>query len=604
MKLNLSILHSSKYSQSGMSLFVILSIGVIITLLLMGLITISGNHLVDSKKESRLQDEYFIADGGFNLIQARIANINRESGAIEVQQYLTDFKAAGKQVVQSNGTIQGYFRLDASEVKSNPLTVQLSVLGSRDSNFTEARTVSVNGVVRVPSLARYARYVEGSETLNYQAGRVSGEVLVAGSINLVEKTVEFTRLVSSGQSILNKGNGKFDFGFRENESALPTLDGVNINEWDTPPFDYTDAKQRARTFSTQANSSGIVVYPEWSGKNANANCSQSRTGNCDTLFASCFDKLSTTRRSPAVVAGSAVSIDLSLIKVVNGQVEITVSPVVYDAGSEGKDWIILGTPSKVYKKALSLFSSGIVYFPGDIYVTGELRGISVTLVSGDDVFFYGPMIGPQTSAVDFEDKPVVLGIVAQDQVLIHENTPRKLTIRAAVLAENDEIVYRERGTSWKFGYVCDATIYDKVPTTKGSTVVFKDFFADNFIWDDRRIEQAGFGRETDEECIDATCVGENSVLQNSGFIALGFERLPKDGEWMLDFDGSLITRLPGSKGPTDQCNLGWDCKADPSRAQWSYDTRLSAVSPPGFPSPVIDDKVPALVVGYKQRSFK
>ena len=223
------------------------------------------------------------------------------------------------------------------------------------------------------------------------------------------------------------------------------------------------------------------------------------------------------------------------------------------------------------------------------------------MAAGDDVFLYGSMVGPAKTEVDANQIPVTLGIVAQDRVYIHESSSRDLTIRAAVLAENDELVYDDAlgGPHWRFGYVCRREIFASIPA-KGATVALAAYVKDHFIWDDGRVAQAGFGREPEEECqANGTCA--NKVLQTYGFAALAYPR-KGGGRWKLTFEGSLITRQPGSKGPKDGCDQGWDCSREPNRATWNYDDNLGVAAPPRFPAPVVDDRNPTQIIGFKRKS--
>jgi hypothetical protein len=498
----------------------------------------------------------------------------------------------------------GFFRLKSWKLTEVPLTVDMEVQGARSAGPAPAYE-TVSGVLRVPSLARYARYVEGDAELIYTGGTlVQGEVMAAGGVTLSNPTVAFTRLITTGKVISNRPYGRFDFGFRENQKDIPTLNDVHLNSWDNYRY---DGSRYASTFQYYADNGGIwLMGPDrvsgnrsWSGLNESGPCG--RTGPCDTLFTGCYDTLSRARRSPVVTVGSAVAIDLATLRLVGGDVEVQVSPVVYDAGGDGKDFFVLGTPARTYRRPYASFrTNAVLYFPGDIYLTGQLRGIPVTIASGDDVFLHGSMVGPVRTEVDAGNLPVTLGIVAQDRVYIHEGSSKDITIRAAVLAENDEIIYDESmGAGWKHGYVCRREIFSAAPE-EGGSVSFRDYFRDNFIWDNNRVRQAGFGREPEEECkADGSC--PNRILEPYGFAALAYRR-KAGGRWRLDFEGSLITREPGHKGPKDQCDVGWDCDRDPNRATWTYDDNLGVAYPPRFPAPVVDDRNPTQLVGYKRRS--
>src|SRR5690606_24148409 len=156
-----------------------------------------------------------------------------------------------------------------------------------------------------------------------------------------------------------------------------------------------------------------------------------------------------------------------------------VSPVICHAGGDGRNWFTLGTPARRYARGLSSFKqNAVLYFPGDVYLTGRLEKVPLTIAAGDDVFLYGDFIGPEKTEVDAQGMPVTLGVVAQDRVYVHESSSRTLTVRAAVLAENDEIIYEYRGDkAWNYGYVCSREIFDAANLpAKGATLDFAGYF--------------------------------------------------------------------------------------------------------------------------------
>lgn len=597
--------------QRGATLAVVLGIGIVLAITLFLVAGRSGKNRVDTVKNMKSTQEFYLADAGFNYIKTRVTVLNRQGGVKLVQGFLDGQKAAGWQKIGFGAEEMGNFRLESFQVKPVPLSVELNVQGVKDPAKPRSRYESVQGVLRVPSLAKYARYVEGNSTLSYTGGsQVNGEILVAGDIELTSPTVTFTRLVSTGGTMVNRKNGQYDFGIRENQVDIPTLNHVHVNARDNYLYDPSKYPQ---TFQSIADNGGISLYgndpmdpganPSWSRLNGTGACHD--VGPCDTLFTGCYDTLSTTRRSPVVVVGSAVAIDLSKIAISGGNVVVKVSPVVYDAGGDGLNWFAMGDPERTYTRPLSSFKeNAVLYFPGDIYLTGKLKNIPITVASGDDVFLYGDFIGPEKTEVDADGLPVTLGVVAQDRVYIHESSSRDLTIRAAILAENDEIIYDNPSSNsdWNYGYVCKREVFDPANVPKeGDKPKLSQYFKDNFIWDDRRVVQSGFGREPEEECRkDGTC--PNTVLDDYGFAVLAYPRTG-GSRWKLTFEGSLITRNAGSKGPKDKCLLGWDCGTEPDRVTWSYDDNLGVAYPPKFPGPVVDDRNPSQIIAYKRKSF-
>jgi hypothetical protein len=595
--------------QRGATLAVVLGIGIVLALTLFLVAGRSGKSRVDTVKNMKATQEFYLADAGFNYIKTKVTDLNREGGAKMVQAFLDNQKATGWQRIGFGTAEMGNFRLEDFKLTRVPLSVELNVQGTKDPTKPKSRYESVSGVLRVPSLAKYLRYVEGNSTLAYTGGTlVDGEIMVAGDIQLTSPTVAFTRLVSAGGVVQNNGSGRYDFGFRERQTDIPTLSHVHINSWDNYLY---DGSKYSTTFQALSRDGGIELFgndsdpknPSWSRNNTSGNCHV--TGPCDTLFMGCYDTLSTTRRSPVVVLGSAVFIDLEQIKISGGMVSMMACPVIYDAGGDGKDFYTIGTPDRTYTRPLAAFKENpIVYFPGDVYVSGKLKGIAVTIVAGDDIFLTGDWVGPEKTEVDANNLPVTLGLVAQDRVYIHESSSRDFTLRAAVLAENDEIIYdNSLGVpDWRYGYVCKREIFDPaaIPAA-GAKVDVAKYMNDHFIWDDNRVAQSGFGREPEEECRkDGSC--PNAVLDEYGFAMLSYPRT-KGARWKFTFEGSLITRNAGSKGPKNDCGNGWDCDSDPGRVSWTYDDNLGVAYPPKFPAPIVDDRNPSQIVGYKRKSF-
>lgn len=608
-KANPERLRNSRHAQRGATLAIVLGIGLVLAVTLTLVAVNAGRSRIDTVKNMKATQEFYLADAGFNYVKTRVTEANRQGGARLVRQMLGAQQGAGWQKIAFDAKEMGSFRLAEYRMTDVPLSVEIRVQGARDPSAPKARYESVQGVLRAPSLAKYARFVEGTSTLSYTGGTdVDGEILAAGNIGLTGPGVRFRRLVSMGMKMLNPSNGVFDFGMREGRDDIPTLNEVHVNSWDNYKY---DASKSASTFEYYARHGGIEAmgddptgkYPSWSGLNTNGSCHGS--GPCDTLFAGCYDTLSLTRRSPVAVAGSAVHIDLARLKMVGGEIEVAIDPVLFDAGGDGKDFLVLGKPARLYRRSLSSFQENpVIYFPGDIYVEGRLKGISVTIAAGDDIFITGSFLGPEKTEVDAAKLPVTLGLVAQDRVYIHESSSKDLTIRAAILAENDELVYdASLGVpDWGYGYVCKREIFDSASMPAAAeTLDVAKFFADNYIWDDNRVPQSGFGREPEVECSkNGTC--PNTILSEYGFAALGFPRT-RGGKWRLAFEGSLITRNAGSKGPKDDCKKGWDCEGDPGRVVWSYDDNLGVAYPPRFPAPVVDDRNPTQIVGYKRKSF-
>ena len=244
-------------SQEGAALFVVLAVGVVIALVLMVVMGRSGMNRKDSVKNMRPTREFYLADAGFNFIKTRVTMVNREGGAEKVRAFLNAQRGADWQPDRLRRQRHGVLPPEGFQDGRVPLSVDMEVQGTgKPGAFTSNESVS--GVLRVPSLARYARYVEGNTELIYTAGTtVDGEILAAGGITLTGPTVTFTRLVSTGEVISNRTNGRYDFGFRENQKDIPTLNHVHINSWDNHVY---DGSKYSTTFEYFARNGGIFVW--------------------------------------------------------------------------------------------------------------------------------------------------------------------------------------------------------------------------------------------------------------------------------------------------------------------------------------------------------
>ena len=326
------------------------------------------------------------------------------------------------------------------------------------------------------------------------------------------------------------------------------------------------------------------------------------TGPCDTLFTGCYDTLSTTRRSPVVVAGSAVAIDLSKITLSGGNIDIKVSPVMYDAGGDGLDWFVVGRPERTYTRPWP--PSGRTpssIFPGTSTSPASSKGIPLTIAAGDDIFLYGDLIGPDKTEVDANTLPVTLGLVAQDRVYIHESSSRDLTIRAAILAENDEIVYERRAFRLEIRLRLQAgDLRPRQRAGEGDTPWFRNTSptissGTTAAWPSP--DSAASPKRNAVRTAPAPTPSWTSTVSRC------WPSQHRRRPWKFTFEGSLITRNAGSKGPKNDCGQGWDCNSDPGRVTWSYDDNLGVAYPPKFPAPIVDDRNPTQIVGYKRKSF-
>jgi hypothetical protein len=91
--------------------------------------------------------------------------------------------------------------------------------------------------------------------------------------------------------------------------------------------------------------------------------------------------------------------------------------------------------------------NGTLFVNGDVFLKGSLSGVSLTVVSTDDIFATDNILCSGTVAGS--DAPITLGIIAQSKFVIWSQSPSRQTIEASIIVEDDSLV--ELGLPNPFG---------------------------------------------------------------------------------------------------------------------------------------------------------
>lgn len=300
------------------------------------------------------------------------------------------------------------FRIRDIEVveKARPIRVRyvseggILVPGTDSLDAGSSRAVVAS--LRMKTLADFARFVEGGG-INYGAGaNIQGKVHSGGSIGLNGDRITFNKKVTYATNLVY-GSGVdpstvvFKKGHERNGSNPMTLDHIHIHTGESRPV---CGGVLARTYQELA--SGSVPHEG---------------------------------RGFAYPSGAGtVLLVLDSVKVEGGRVRF---PWYAPSGTSADR---PGTLLRLDSLPLEQFN-GVVYAGADISIRGTLRNLSLTVASLDDIVAMGDVIceGNEVSG----DNRVTLGLIAQDNFLIWENSPTRTRVEAVIVAEDDH--YASKG---------------------------------------------------------------------------------------------------------------------------------------------------------------
>lgn len=195
--------------------------------------------------------------------------------------------------------------------------------------------------------------------------------------------------------------------------------------------------------------------------------------------------------------------------------------------------------------------NGIVFFEGDGTLRGTMDGVSahnLTLYATDDIFVRNNLVtghtgyDPVTRLPDQTGDPVNIGLVAEDYIYMHANSPRILRVDAMLLS---------RTSNW-----------------------------------------AGLGSEADHPVggpgpldLDQDGIFGESPVNNDPVAGEGWNELTiTANHWILNINGGIVTIGTGSAAPWNNTNV-LNNASGPTR-RYNYDLDLTSYPPPCFPVPL------------------
>jgi hypothetical protein len=360
------------------------------------------------------------------------------------------------------------------------------------------------------SFLKYARFVSATGT-NYDCGALlTGEVYVGGDLgipnNCGSDAVEFLELVAAVGNIPNAANGIFHRGYVTGADQIDLQNSV----------DFTTVRSRARGHLDDCACEGhgeVGIYID---------------------IAHAIDPL-------GIGAGP---IDFSLFNFHNTVLAppdtvITYNGVVLHHG-------LTGQPLEA-----SAFN-GIIFVESDAKVRGKLDGRSarsMSVFATDDIIIYNNIVtghtgfDPATGLPNGAGEPVNIGLIANDYIYLHQNTPRVLQVDAALMSCHSD---------W---CVIGGTMADHPSAAPGPL----DLDLDGIVGETPHNNDPDPGAGWDELHITANT-------------------------WVLNINGPIITYDGGSAWPwNDPAVLA--TAGGPTR-RYNYDMDVTEFPPPCFPVPL------------------
>lgn len=477
-------------NQQGMILVLILALVLIISIFSLQTLFVTRTELIEAGEEKRQLQSFLAAEAG-------VARIVRELNWDHYwARQLPAWQAGDNQIDHAD-----FLDTLDSQWGQNPLfkVYGIRVLNlipdideilvdggfdrNRDSLIDQTDKTTLRVKLRLGALSDFFRFVENNSTLSYAGGaRIEGKVYTGGDLQITGNDVVFERHVKSGGSLIltsgvtDTSSIKFQKGITTSSNWSLSMNHVHIDSNDTDGPAPVTYRGLARG-KIDGHGTGLEI-PDSLGKTVLLNLDQ-------------------------------------VVRNANG----TVTSRIYDANDSTRYTDVTSDSVKNF--------NGVIYANADILVKGTLKDVSLTLASSDDIIARDSILctGNEYNAKD----PVTLGLIAQDQFFVHDQSPSYLKVEASVIAENDEI----------------------------TDVGYEYSHSETSGWE-------ALGGSTTHPILD---YDQDGNLTNSD-----------KGNWKLVIQGSIVTRLGGSAGI-------WASKGTSTHhsREYLYDDDLYYNPPPEFP---------------------
>jgi hypothetical protein len=405
---------------------------------------------------------------------------------------------------------------EASDIKGAGITAYqangFSIIA--EGNYRGA-TRRIRSDIVHDSFLKYARFVSQTSLTYSCDANVTGEVFANGNLNIpcscgANRQCSFLEMVSVTGEIPNAACGDFYRGF------VTDAEPIDLEH----SFDWDDVRDRAR------------------GLGADNSCE---------AYGSIGIYISLPGTDPLGLGAQAPP-DFNILVFDNfNYQDITTAPPDTLVRYNGALVINPQTGQALRNNEFN----GIIFFEGDGFVRGSLDGVSarsVSIYATDDVFVRNHIITGHTGydlisgLPNGTGDPVNVGLIAEDYVFIHANTPRVLRV--------------------------DATFFSRTNTWRSSGTL-----ADH--------PQAPPGPLD----LDLDGIPGETPVNNDPVNGEGWDELNIDGDtWVLNISGGIITVGSGSAYPWNATTVLEN--ADGPTRRYNYDMDLTGYPPPCFPIPL------------------
>jgi hypothetical protein len=405
---------------------------------------------------------------------------------------------------------------EASDIKG------LGITAYQANGFTMVAEGRYRGAVRRvkseivhDSFLKYARFVANSDLSYACDANITGEVYTNGDLNIpcgcaANRECKFLEMVSVVGDIPNANCGQF---FRGYVTEAEVIDLENS-------FDWTETRNKARGLAANnacERKGNIGIYSNLPGTDP-LRLGLQAGADLNVLVLSNFDFQDVTSAPPDTVVRY------------NGQ--LVVNPQT-------------GQPLRTND------FNGIVFFEADATIRGTTDGISahsMTVYATDDIWVRNNIVTGHTGydaitrLPNNSGDPVNIGLVAEDYIYMHQNTPRVLQVDAMLLSRTSN--WAGQGTELNHPVAGPGPL---------------DLDMDGIFGENPR---------------------NNDPVAGEGWDELNIT----PDHWILNINGGIITQSSGSAAPWN--NAGVLANAQGPTRRYNYDLDMTEFPPPCFPVPL------------------